>query len=107
MDGLGPLPDWILTALSLLGLGGGGGAVGYVRRVDTKAADAKSLAEYNNARLEGTVDPNDEGVLQIANDTRERVARLEQKMDNQHRALMVKFEEAQSDREGDYYRGGE
>lgn len=87
------LSDQLVALLGLLGLGGGGGLVGYIRRVDTRSQSAKDLAEYNNARLEGTDDPNDEGVLDIAHQTREKVNELERQMTDQHRELMSRLDE--------------
>lgn len=97
----GIIPDWLLGLAGLLGLGSGGGAVGYVRRVNAKAEAAQSTAERNGRAIFGEDDdPNMEGLAPIAHETRERVERLESNLDEfrsetrrEHRAVMERLEE--------------
>jgi len=61
----GTLIEWVAAIIGTLGLGSGGGAVGYVRRVNTKAESAQDIAERVERRQVGDPeDPNSEGVLQ-------------------------------------------
>jgi hypothetical protein len=88
------LPDWILGILSLLGVGGGGGLVGYIRHVKTESEAAKNLAETNEQRLVGDADdPNSKGVLQISHQNGEKLDELEAQMTKQHRELMTRMDD--------------
>jgi len=98
-----PLPDWLLGVLSLLGVGGGGGLVGYIRRVKSTADDAGDLAGANEQRLVGDPDdPNSEGVLQVSYKNGEKLDNLEAQMAKDHRKLMSRIDDiASQDDNGD------
>lgn len=84
---------------------GGGGIVGYVRRVDTKAGDAKRKAEKNERAIFGEEDdPNVEGVAQIVHQTRDELRQFRQETKREHRQVMERLEEIEAG--GDFYRGG-
>lgn len=88
--------DLVLWGAGLLGItGGGGGAIAYIKRIDSRS-------KRNKRKLDGDPnDPNHEGVLQIAYDARETVhrveedvERLERKMDSQHEQVIQAVAEA-------------
>ena len=108
-DPIQAFSDYILTGV--------GGAItlvaGYARRVDSTATTAKDTAERVERRQIGDPDdPNAEGVLQMAADTRKRTMRvenkidhLEERMEQQHRMLMDEVKSMRGEN-GEFYRGG-
>jgi len=82
MFGLEPLWQWTLGGVGTV-LSGVGGLVYRNRRRSIK----------NRRQLEGDPeDPNTEGVLEIAHDTRDKVETLEEHMNREHREVMEKLE---------------
>lgn len=84
------LSDWALELYSLAGtvVLAAGGFVGRNHKRSKK----------NERRLEGDPDdPNHEGLLEIADDTRNKVDQLEDKMDEQHERLVRRVEELADD----------
>lgn len=58
-------------------------------------------SKQNKRQLQGDPDdPNAEGVLQIANETREQVEHLDEKMDQQHEAVLERVEDLAEERRG-------
>lgn len=87
LQSLGTAADWVVAALA--GLLPIAGVIGTNHR----------RSRRNKRHLEGTDDPNTEGVLEIAHDTREQVSHVEAKVDEyrketreEHREVMERLE---------------
>lgn len=101
------LSDWLLWLLggvaALLSP-----ALGVVKR-------NRDRTLQNKRQLQGDPDdPNADGVLQIANDTRARVDEVDRKLDDfrretkrEHERVMARLERLADDADGDFYRGGD
>lgn len=84
------LSDWLLA-----GVGGFVAVIGgYARQIDSKADTALDTAERNRRRLEGDPEnPSDEGLMDLAFQTREKLDRMEIRMEREHREVMSKLED--------------
>lgn len=79
------LSDWALAFATALGSGllALGGAVGKNHR----------RSKQNERDLQGTDNPNHEGVLEISKQNGEKIDELADRMDEQHEHLLDRFEE--------------
>jgi len=81
--------DWVFSVLALLGVGGGG-AAGYLRSVKKNTENIREIAEENQRRLEGDPEnPNDEGLMDIAYDTRTELHEFRDEAQENHRQVIT------------------
>lgn len=108
LQAIGSAADWVIAAFALLGIGGGG-ILGVGAKVNQRTKDNEERSKRNARWITGDdEDPNHEGLLSMAQETRQRVIdtehkidQLDRKMDEQHADLMERFEELAEDVEDD------
>lgn len=97
----GSLADWTLAMLALLGIGGGGGILGVGAKVNQRTKENAERSKQNKQWITGDdEDPENDGLLTMASETRQRVGdvehkidRLDRRMQEQHEELMDRFED--------------
>lgn len=75
-----------------------GGLSGAVAAVGGVVYSNRERSKQNKRQLQGDPDdPNAEGVLEIAHETRDKVDRLEERMQAEHREVMSKLDDISND----------